>query len=370
MPTGLSWSCSPLVICSSSASAPRTTSLAGALWTPRVSSLRAQTPAMWPLGGTKRRCAAERVEDLDPRPVERGVLGVVAGLVDPPLLDLLGVEAGRRVEDGDPVAHQLAVGDHRQLDRLDPLEVDDALLVDGHQVRDSEHRDVVDRFEAAEAGAVGRVADVVVRTDANGRAGASAPARAMRPAAGTRSAMATLPTSSIWMSFDCALTIVTTFCLPLAGRNVVEGLLDLAGALDDELERVLLGRVGLGDLDGQVVAAGPGLDGPDAVAGESLACCGLELGLRGGHRTVGADADDVARAAAVEEVAVDGVREVGALDEVTELVRELTPVGDEGRLVRLRRARRARRTRRRPCRRPRSDVSRPRPPRRRHLGDR
>jgi hypothetical protein len=28
-----------------------TTSLAGALWTPRVSSLRAQIPATWPAGG-------------------------------------------------------------------------------------------------------------------------------------------------------------------------------------------------------------------------------------------------------------------------------------------------------------------------------
>src|SRR5437762_3409747 len=53
MPCGLSRSCSLLVICSSSEIAPRTTSLAGALCTPRVSSLRAQMPAMWPLGGTK-----------------------------------------------------------------------------------------------------------------------------------------------------------------------------------------------------------------------------------------------------------------------------------------------------------------------------
>ena len=53
MPTGLSRSCSFLVICISSAIAPRTTSLAGALCTPRVSSLRPQMPAMWPLGGTK-----------------------------------------------------------------------------------------------------------------------------------------------------------------------------------------------------------------------------------------------------------------------------------------------------------------------------
>ena len=80
---------------------------------------------------------------------------VVAGLVDPPLLDLLGVEAGRGVEDGDAVAHELAVGDHRELDGLDALEVDDALLVHGHQVGDGEHRDLVDGLEPGEAGPVG-----------------------------------------------------------------------------------------------------------------------------------------------------------------------------------------------------------------------
>ncbi len=51
-PIGLSRSCSALVIWVCRAIAPRTTSLAGALCTPRVSSLRAQTPAMWPDGGT------------------------------------------------------------------------------------------------------------------------------------------------------------------------------------------------------------------------------------------------------------------------------------------------------------------------------
>ena len=114
------------------------------------------------LGGTKTFSAGGRVEDLDPGPVEGGVLRVVAGLLDPPLPDLLGVEARRRVEDGDPVAHQLAVGDHRQLHGLDAVEVDHALLVGGHQVGDADHGDRVDGLEAAEAGAVGRVADVVV----------------------------------------------------------------------------------------------------------------------------------------------------------------------------------------------------------------
>ena len=138
-----------------------------------MSSLRAQMPAMWPDGGTNG-LAGKRVEDLDPRPVQGRVLGVVAGLVDPPLLDLLGVEAGRRVEDGDAVAHQLAVGDHRQLDGLDALEVDDALLVHGHQVGDAEHRDLVDRLEPGEAGAIGRVADVVVGRDPGGDGAAAA----------------------------------------------------------------------------------------------------------------------------------------------------------------------------------------------------
>ena len=41
-----------LVMSSSRSMAPRTTSLAGALCTPRVSSLRPQMPATWPLGGT------------------------------------------------------------------------------------------------------------------------------------------------------------------------------------------------------------------------------------------------------------------------------------------------------------------------------
>ena len=103
-----------------------------------------------------------RVEDLDPRVVEGGELGVVAGLVHPPVLDLLGVHARRGVEDGDPVAHQLAVGDHPELDRLQPLEVDDALLVGGHGVGDGDHRHVGDRLQAGEPGAVGGVADVVL----------------------------------------------------------------------------------------------------------------------------------------------------------------------------------------------------------------
>src|SRR5438105_5387556 len=109
--------------------------------------------------------ARQRVEDLDPRPVEGGVFRVVAGLVDPPLADLLGVQAGRGVQDSYPVAHQFAVSDHRQLDSLDLVGIDHAALVGGHQVGNAEHRDRVDGFEAGESGAVGGVAHVLVRRD-------------------------------------------------------------------------------------------------------------------------------------------------------------------------------------------------------------
>ena len=51
-PIGFSWSCSARVRFSSSEMTPRTISFAGALWTPRSPSLRAQIPAMWPDGGT------------------------------------------------------------------------------------------------------------------------------------------------------------------------------------------------------------------------------------------------------------------------------------------------------------------------------
>ena len=103
-----------------------------------------------------------RVHGLHPRPVQGGVRGVVARLVDPPLLDLLGVEARRRVQDRDPVAHQLAVGDHGGLHGLHGVEVDRALLVGAHQVRYAEHGDLLDRLQPAEPGALGHVAHVVV----------------------------------------------------------------------------------------------------------------------------------------------------------------------------------------------------------------
>ena len=51
MPIGFSTACSFWVVAYSTSRQPRMVSLAGAFHTPRVSSVRAQTPAMWPLGG-------------------------------------------------------------------------------------------------------------------------------------------------------------------------------------------------------------------------------------------------------------------------------------------------------------------------------
>src|SRR5918995_7222839 len=52
MPIGLRRPCSDLVMLSSTSSAPRTTSFAGAFQIPRESSVRDQMPAMCPDGGT------------------------------------------------------------------------------------------------------------------------------------------------------------------------------------------------------------------------------------------------------------------------------------------------------------------------------
>ena len=194
IPFGLSWSCSALVMLSS-----RRDRAADDLVGRRLvdaAGVVVAGPDAGHVAGRRHelRLAGERVEDLDPRPVERRVLGVVAGLVDPPLLDLLGVEPWRRVEDGDAVAHELAVGDHRELDGLEALEVDDALLVDGHEVRHGQHRDLVDGLETGEAGAVGRVAHVVVGGHARGDGRAAAGERRRSRSTGTARAP---PVSSI-----------------------------------------------------------------------------------------------------------------------------------------------------------------------------
>ena len=166
IPAGFSWSCSFFVSANSSASAPRKTSLAGALWTPRSSSLRAQTPATWPLGGTTH-FPGDGVEDLDPRPVQRPELGVVTDLVSPPFADLLRVEAGWCIQQRNAIAHQFAVRKHRRLDCLDALQVDLARLIHRHEIRNGEHRHRVHGLEATETGSVRRVAHVVLRCHAS-----------------------------------------------------------------------------------------------------------------------------------------------------------------------------------------------------------
>src|SRR5258706_10048640 len=52
IPSGFKMPCSPKLMSRSSREAPRTTSLAGDLATPLVWSLRAQIPAINPVGGT------------------------------------------------------------------------------------------------------------------------------------------------------------------------------------------------------------------------------------------------------------------------------------------------------------------------------
>ena len=141
----------------------------------------------------------------EPRPVERGVLRVVARLLDAPLLHLLGVEARGRVEDRHPVAHVLAVVDHRLLHGLHAVEVDQALLVGAHQVGDGHHRDVVEGLEAADAGAGRGVADVVVGRHPGRQRRRRRPTARPRRAAGTRSGTVAEPISSTRTSCDCSL---------------------------------------------------------------------------------------------------------------------------------------------------------------------
>ena len=82
-----------------------------------------------------------------------------------------------------------------------------------HQVRHGEHRDLVDGLEAAEAGPVGRVADVVVGGQAHRLATLGA-ARESRAACRAPARWRRGPTSSMVISLDCSLTTVTTLVLP------------------------------------------------------------------------------------------------------------------------------------------------------------
>src|SRR5215475_6706783 len=286
---------------------------------------------------------AGRVEDLDPRPVQGGELRVVAGDVDAPVLDLLGVQSGWRVEDGDPVPHQLAVRDHRLLHGLEALVVERALLVGAHQVGDGHHGDLLDRLKAAEAGAGGHVADVVVRLYRPrllrcrllGRGELHRPL--LRPLQHTGRGHLLYP-DRLGLRVDDSDHVLL---VALGGGQPVELLSLTVADLHDQPEaavrRVVPTRVG--DLDGH-------LRRPAAAAAlQRLHPVPAENGLRPGGqllgrpavdlavRAAGADADHVAVAAAVHEVAVHRVRQVGARDELPERRGELAPVAHQGRFV-------------------------------------
>ena len=233
------------------------------------------------------------------------------------------------------------MGDHGQLHGLELLAVDGAAVVGGRQVGDADHRDLVDGLERAEAGAVADVADVLVGRDAVGQGGHVAAREAHR--AGGRAldgAGGGLQADQLRLLADHGGGVG----LASPGGDVLEGLLQVAAPPDDDGEHVgrrfllALGLLRVGDLDGDVVAGRARLEGGDRV-GRLLVVgrrpqCGLGLDAGGGAlAALGPDADDVGVAAAVHEVAVDAVGQVGALDEVAEGVGELGPVGDERGLV-------------------------------------
>ena len=85
----------------------------------------------------------------------------------------------------------------------------------------------------------------------------------------------------------------------------------------------------LGDFNLNVVAGLTALQRQHAIAGQRLILRARQFGLRRWGVTVGADANDIGRSPAVEEVAVHRVREIRAFEEAAERLRKLAPVGDQ-----------------------------------------
>ncbi len=224
--------------------------------------------------------------------------------------------------------------DHREVHGLHAFEVDHAGLVGGHQVGHRHHRDRVDRLEAAEARAVRAVADVVVGTHARGRLRGAA---GQRDRARSRSPFGEAQVADLLELDQLALRVDDRgdVLLALLRREALEGLLDVVAALDLQREDVI-GRVvalwGVG-LDRDVVARGPLLERDHAVRADVAVGAALELAAGSRRLAVLPDADDEGGPAAVVEVAVDGVSQVRAVDEIAERLRELAPVRDERRLV-------------------------------------
>ncbi len=209
--------------------------------------------------------------------------------------------------------------------------VDHAALVGGHQVGDAKHRHGVDGLEAGKARAVGRVANVLIGRNARGHGGAAALKRNLARG-GDLFQCAGGPDLLELDQLRSRLDGRDDVVLALAAGDVVV-LFTIFAARDDQLERVFTGLRGLGDFDLDVVAGLATVEGKDAITGKRLVFRAGQLGLSRGSVAVGADPDDVAGAAAVEEVAVNGVREVRSLEESAERLRVLAPVGDKRRLV-------------------------------------
>ncbi|MEI5035474.1 hypothetical protein RB201_30880 [Streptomyces sp. S1A(2023)] len=227
--------------------------------------------------------------------------------------------------------------DDRQLHGLDALGVDVAALESAHQVRDGDHRDLVDRFEAGEPGTRGGVTHVLrgvepCHTGAGDARGGRGEGDGLLLGAALRRAglLGDLDEPGVAGLGD-------QVALDVLARGDVVRLHGLAALAHQQPEAVLRGvlALGVGDLHGEAVARaglrgdqepaerdrGGGL-GDRALSGAALrALCGT------------ADADDVGRAAAVGEEAVDGVRQIGVGGEGAERLHVLVPVGHQRRLV-------------------------------------
>ncbi len=135
----------------------------------------------------------------------------------------------------------------------------------------------------------------------------------------------------MWISFDSARTLVIT----LFGPRLVVTLSKVSASRPPFFTINLK----LSSVGSDASATSTVMSLPSAPAASALAeNAGLPVSPAAGSSAraagadpvaVGADAHDVGRAAAVQEVAVHGVREVRRLDELAEVLRELRPVGDE-----------------------------------------
>ena len=191
-----------------------------------------------------------------------------------------------------------------------------------HQVGHADHRDLVDRRQPADALALGDVALEVARRRVAGRDGGGRRERVGADAAAWSGSAA--PVSSSLTSCEAALTFVS---------DVGAALLEASGrraprARPGGRRRACRSRPRRRRL--AVASPRPRLLGARSRprcrrrrrrsatarnASTPLSAAAGSAAWAGGRRRVGADAHDPAEPAAVLEVAVDGVREVGAVHE-------------------------------------------------------